>query len=118
MDNSRIRLSTVEYAFLPVNLNSSLPYPEGTNWIVSTIGVRGLAKCEALETPKNFFQPLPVVNNENVTATVGLEIHDWQDGAETTGEWQITNSYEFLNIFLKKIQSSNVQRTDVTQRTP
>jgi hypothetical protein len=116
-DAQPVQWTTVEYAFLPVNLNSSLSYPEGTNWIVSTIGVRGSANCEALEMPKNFFQPLPVVNNENVTVAVGLEIHDWQDRAETTGEWQITDSYEFLNIFLKKPQSSNGQRTDVIQRT-
>ncbi|KAE9362810.1 hypothetical protein N431DRAFT_475646 [Stipitochalara longipes BDJ] len=81
--------TTEEYAFLPVFLNGSSngisPYPEGTNWTVSTIGVRGSADCEALETPKKFFQPFPIVNDENVTVEIGLEIHDWQDGPETTG---------------------------------
>ena len=109
-----VNWTTVDYAFLPVIGALNGTYPEGTNWTVSTIGMRGSANCEALETPKNFFQPLPVVNGENVTVAVGLEVHDWQDGAETIGEWQITNSYEFSNIFYKKSQSSNVQRTDVT----
>jgi hypothetical protein len=91
--------TTIEYAFLPVILSGSSvhgisPYPEGTNWTMSTIGVRGSANCEALETPKNFFQPLPVVNDENVTVAVGLEVHDWQDGGETTGRQQVTNSPE------------------------
>lgn len=89
--------TTIEYAFLPVILsvsrNGISPYPEGTNWTVSTIGVRGSANCEALETPKNFFQPLPVVNDENVTVAVGLEVHDWQDGTKTTGRQQVTNSH-------------------------
>ncbi|KUJ14301.1 uncharacterized protein LY89DRAFT_784269 [Mollisia scopiformis] len=80
--------TTAEYAFLPVILyaaaNGNLSYPESTNWTVSTTGVRGSANREALETPKNFFQRLPVVNNDNVTVAVGWEIHDWQDGAETT----------------------------------
>lgn len=92
--------TTIEYAFLPVILSGSSvngisAYPKGTNWTVSTIGVRGSANCEALETPKDFFQPLPVVNDENVTVAVGLEVHDWQDSAETTGTQQITNSHEF-----------------------
>jgi hypothetical protein len=82
--------TTEEYAFLPVSFNGSMSgnstYSEGTNWTVSTIGVRGATDCQALETPKNFFQALPVINSENVTVAVGLEIHDWQDGPETTGE--------------------------------
>ena len=91
--------TTEEYAFLPVILPGSVAgvstYPEGTNWTVSTIGMRGAADCQALETPENLFQTLPVVNSENVTVAVGLEIHDWQDGLETTGE-QITYSYDDL----------------------
>jgi hypothetical protein len=90
--------TTIEYAFLPVILpgsnNGISPYPESTNWTVSTVGVRGSANIEALETPKNFFQPLPVVNDDNVTVALGLEVHDWQDGAETTGRQQVPNSDE------------------------
>jgi hypothetical protein len=82
--------TTEEYAFLPVILpgpvSGNSTYLEGTNWTVSTTGVHGAADCQALEMPKNFFQALPVVNSENVTVAVGLEIHDWQDGPETTGE--------------------------------
>jgi hypothetical protein len=88
--------TTEEYAFFPFILPGSVDgvstYPEGTNWTVSTIGVRGTVECQTLETPRNFFQPLPVVNSENMTVAIGWEIHDWQDGPETTNE-QITYSY-------------------------